>query len=59
MTLLSRISGLMRDIVLHYLFGASAVAAMFFVAFRIPIFFRRLLAGDSEMGHLFCVLCVW
>ena len=47
MTLLSRISGLMRDIVLSYLFGASAVADMFFVAFRIPNFFRRLFAEGA------------
>ena len=38
MTLLSRISGLMRDVVLSYLFGASQLADMFFVAFRIPNF---------------------
>jgi putative peptidoglycan lipid II flippase len=47
MTLLSRISGLLRDIVLSYLFGASAVADMFFVAFRIPNFFRRLFAEGA------------
>ena len=45
--LLSRISGLARDIVLSYLFGASAVADMFFVAFRIPNFFRRLFAEGA------------
>ena len=32
MTLLSRISGLVRDIALAYLFGASAAADLFFVA---------------------------
>ena len=47
MTLLSRISGLLRDIVLSYLFGASAVADMFFVAFRIPNLFRRLFAEGA------------
>lgn len=47
MTLLSRISGLFRDIVLSYMFGASAVADMFFVAFRIPNFFRRLFAEGA------------
>lgn len=47
MTLLSRISGLLRDMVLAYLFGASAVADMFFVAFRIPNFFRRLFAEGA------------
>ncbi len=47
MTLLSRISGLVRDIVLSYLFGASQFADMFFVAFRIPNFFRRLFAEGA------------
>ena len=47
MTLLSRISGLMRDVVLSYLFGASQLADMFFVAFRIPNFFRRLFAEGA------------
>lgn len=47
MTLLSRISGLVRDVVLAYLFGASAAADLFFVAFRIPNFFRRLFAEGA------------
>ena len=47
MTLLSRISGLVRDVVLAYLFGASAAADLFFVAFRSPNFFRRLFAEGA------------
>jgi len=47
MTLLSRISGFVRDIVLSYFFGASGVADAFFVAFRIPNFFRRLFAEGA------------
>ena len=47
MTALSRISGLVRDVVLAYLFGASAAADLFFVAFRIPNFFRRLFAEGA------------
>lgn len=47
MTMLSRISGLLRDIVLSYLFGASQLADMFFVALRIPNFFRRLFAEGA------------
>ena len=47
MTLLSRISGLVRDIVLSYVFGATQYADMFFVAFRIPNFFRRLFAEGA------------
>ena len=47
MTLLSRVSGLIRDVMLAYLFGASAAADLFFVAFRIPNFFRRLFAEGA------------
>ena len=47
MTLLSRISGFVRDIVLSNFFGASGVADAFFVAFRIPNFFRRLFAEGA------------
>lgn len=45
MTLLSRISGLVRDIVIAQYFGARADA--FFVAFKIPNFFRRLFAEGA------------
>jgi len=47
MTMLSRVSGLLRDVVLSYIFGASQMADMFFVAFRIPNFFRRLFAEGA------------
>ncbi|MEQ8857684.1 MAG: murein biosynthesis integral membrane protein MurJ [Pseudomonadales bacterium] len=47
MTLLSRISGFARDMVLSYFFGAGAAADAFFVAFRIPNFFRRLFAEGA------------
>jgi putative peptidoglycan lipid II flippase len=47
MTLLSRILGLLRDIVLARLFGAGAGADAFFVAFRIPNFLRRLFAEGA------------
>lgn len=47
MTLLSRLSGFARDIVLSYFFGASGIADAFFVAFRIPNFFRRLFAEGA------------
>jgi putative peptidoglycan lipid II flippase len=40
MTLISRISGLVRDIVLATSFGATLAADAFYVAFRIPNFFR-------------------
>lgn len=47
MTLLSRIFGLIRDLVFAQLVGASAAADAFFVAFKIPNFFRRLFAEGA------------
>lgn len=45
MTLLSRVLGLFRDILVASYFGARADA--FFVAFKIPNFFRRLFAEGA------------
>ena len=46
-TLLSRISGFIRDVVLARMFGASGETDAFFLAFRIPNFMRRLFAEGS------------
>ncbi|MBW1785907.1 MAG: murein biosynthesis integral membrane protein MurJ [Deltaproteobacteria bacterium] len=46
-TLLSRILGLVRDMVVAHLFGAGMAADAFFVAFRIPNLLRRLFAEGS------------
>jgi putative peptidoglycan lipid II flippase len=46
-TLLSRVLGLVRDIVYARFFGASVVMDAFFVAFRIPNIFRRFFAEGS------------
>ncbi|MDY6851876.1 MAG: lipid II flippase MurJ, partial [Thermodesulfobacteriota bacterium] len=46
-TLLSRVLGLVRDLVIAYFFGASLAADAFFVAFRIPNLLRRLLAEGA------------
>jgi putative peptidoglycan lipid II flippase len=46
-TLLSRITGLLRDIVVAYFFGAQVVTDAFFVAFRIPNMLRRLTAEGA------------
>ena len=46
-TLLSRIFGLLRDIIIAYLFGARGTADAFFVAFRIPNLLRRLTAEGA------------
>ena len=46
-TLLSRILGLVRDMVVARFFGAGMAADAFFVAFRIPNLLRRLFAEGS------------
>ena len=46
-TLSSRVLGFIRDMVLAGLFGASAAADAFFVAYRIPNLLRELLAEGS------------
>jgi putative peptidoglycan lipid II flippase len=47
MTLVSRVLGLVRDIVLARWFGANAGMDAFFVAFKIPNFMRRLFAEGA------------
>jgi len=47
MTLLSRVLGLLRDIVIARLFSSSDAADAFFVAFKIPNFLRRLFAEGA------------
>ncbi len=47
MTLISRMMGFARDMVLANFFGAGAGMDAFFVAFRIPNFMRRLFAEGS------------
>ncbi len=47
MTFISRVMGLVRDIVTAHVFGASADMDAFMVAFRIPNFMRRLFAEGS------------
>jgi putative peptidoglycan lipid II flippase len=47
LTLLSRILGFVRDIVIATLFGATAGADAFLVAFKIPNFMRRLFAEGA------------
>lgn len=46
-TLLSRVIGLARDVVIAVVFGAGMATDAFFVAFRIPNFFRRLFAEGA------------
>lgn len=51
-TMISRIFGLIRDMVIANYFGASAGADAFFLAFRIPNFFRRLF-GEGAFSQAF------
>jgi putative peptidoglycan lipid II flippase len=46
-TLLSRISGFLRDVIIANLFGAGLYTDAFFAAFRIPNILRRLLAEGT------------
>src|SRR5690625_819605 len=47
LTFLSRILGLVRDVVIGTVFGPSAQTDAFFVAFKIPNFMRRLFAEGA------------
>ncbi|MES2283437.1 MAG: murein biosynthesis integral membrane protein MurJ [Pseudomonadota bacterium] len=47
LTLVSRITGLMRELLIASAFGASAMTDAFNVAFRIPNLFRRLFAEGA------------
>lgn len=52
LTLLSRVLGLVRDMIIGSVFGAGAAADAFFVAFRIPNLFRRLV-GEGAAAAAF------
>ena len=47
LTGLSRIAGLVRDVVVSYFLGAGPIADAFFLAFKVPNFFRRLFAEGA------------
>ena len=55
-TMLSRMLGLARDIIFARVIGAEALADVFFVAFKIPNFFRRLFAEGAFAQAFFPVL---
>ena len=44
---MSRVGGLARDVVVSYFLGAGPIADAFFVAFKVPNFFRRLFAEGA------------
>ena len=47
MTLLSRLLGYIRDMLIARLFGASIFTDAFFIAFKIPNLFRRFFAEGA------------
>ena len=51
-TLLSRILGFVRDLLIARFLGSTVTADAFFVAFRIPNFFRRVLAEGAYSAAL-------
>lgn len=56
MTLVSRVLGLVRDVVIAGYFGASGSADAFFVAFKVPNFLRRLFA-EGAFSQAFVRCC--
>jgi putative peptidoglycan lipid II flippase len=59
MTLASRITGFIRDILIAIHFGAGSAADAFFVAFRIPNLLRRLFAEGAFSQAFVPVLGQW
>lgn len=55
MTLISRILGFVRDMLIAHIFGVNSATDAFFVAFKIPNFLRRLFA-EGAFAHAFVPL---
>jgi len=52
MTLVSRVSGLVRDVIMANVLGSGSISDAFFVAFRIPNFLRRIF-GEGAFSQAF------
>ena len=52
LTLASRVTGLVRDLLMAAIFGANSLTDAFNVAFRIPNLFRRLF-GEGAFSQAF------
>ncbi len=52
LTLASRVTGLVRDVLMSAMFGVSALTDAFYIAFRIPNMFRRIL-GEGAFSQAF------
>ncbi|MBI3301764.1 MAG: murein biosynthesis integral membrane protein MurJ [Deltaproteobacteria bacterium] len=55
-TLLSRVTGLLRDVIIGSVFGAGLQTDAFFVAFRIPNLLRRLVGEGASTAALVPVI---
>lgn len=55
-TMISRVLGYIRDMVLAFYLGASGLADVFFLSFRIPNFLRELFAEGSTASAVIPVL---
>ncbi|CBE68419.1 putative Virulence factor MviN-like protein (fragment) [Candidatus Methylomirabilis oxygeniifera] len=52
-TLLSRILGFLRDLIIARSFGAGTATDAFFAAFRLPNMLRELLGGGGPLGGVY------
>ncbi|HHS48896.1 MAG TPA: hypothetical protein ENM99_03430, partial [Desulfurella acetivorans] len=55
-TILSRILGFIRDLLITRYFGADIYTDMFFVAFKIPNYFRRIFGEGAVNSSVVPVL---
>ena len=58
-TLLSRVTGLVRDIIIGTVFGAGAATDSFFVAFRIPNLLRRVVGEGAAVAAVVPVITAY
>ena len=47
LTFISKILGFVRDVLIAFVIGAGLIADIFFLAFKLPNFFRRLFAEGA------------
>ena len=59
LTLVSRVFGFLRDILIAATLGSGAVADAFVVAFKLPNFFRRSPQSPEIRASLFCEVRYW
>ena len=59
LTFVSRILGYIRDVLIATIFGAGVSTDAFFIAFKIPNFFRRIFAEGAMSQAFIPVLAEW